>query len=132
MNPLLFTPSPPATPKSTEEPIPSLPPSTESAPSESSSRIGQGPAVDGSREADAGPVSEFADVDTAGDSVGGSEAGAAKVQDVEGGETEKEMKGGERDPKTMGAFNEETGEINWDCPVRSPALPSLSSSCTRG
>lgn len=49
------------------------------------------------------------------------------MQDAEGGETEEKEKGaegGERDPKTMGAFNEETGEINWDCPVR-PPFPSF-------
>ena len=40
-----------------------------------------------------------------------------------------EGKKGEAESSSEGAFNEETGEINWDCPVRVYVLPSLLSWC---
>lgn len=111
-----------ATPKSTEAPVPAPPPTTTAKDTDQASQIGNGPAVESRETSERSGGSEFGNTDVAGDSVGGTKPdqtdGGAVVDEssVEGGSSK-----GTGDPKTQGAFNEETGEINWDCPVR-PAL----------
>lgn len=116
-----------ATPKSSEAPIPAQPPSTTSNPVEGESQIGQAPVVEGRASADRAAGSEFNDIDVAGEQVGGSapaegasEESPAGSPAAAGGSSSSK---GTADPKTQGAFNEETGEINWDCPVRRFLLP---------
>jgi intermembrane space import and assembly protein 40 len=100
--------------------VPAQPPSTTAKDTPQASQIGKGPVVEGRESAERTGGSEFNDTDVAGDSVGGT----SPEQDDEASSAEGGSSKGTGDPKTQGAFNEETGEINWDCPVRARPLPA--------